>query len=471
MGFVLSKTDYILYRECAKNAWLKVHRPDIYLSYELSEFEKQIIETGNEVDKLAREIFPTAKFQERFEAGGFLAITDIVIENERGIELYEVKATNDVDDKVHIYDLAFQANVIELSLKKLHSMNLVHLNSEYVRFGELELDKLFKKENLTEKIRSLMPEVLEDMKLAQDYLSKEDEPKGPCSCVYKGRSGHCTTFHYSNPHIPDYSIHDLARIGLSKRKLAELVDSNIFHIHEVPEGLELFDIQKNQIWTHVADRPITVKEKIAEELESLIFPLYFLDYETFPAAIPRYNGFSPYNQIPFQYSLHVLHSPDAEPEHKDFIFTDAADPSEHFLKSLQEHIGPKGHVVVWHKGFECSRNKEIATRLPHGKAFMDDLETRIYDLEDIFKKQYHVHKDFRGSSSIKKVSPVMAPELSYKELPIHEGASAANAWNQIAYGSLTEEEKKQMTENLRVYCKLDTYAMYAIWKALYKMVF
>ena len=56
---LLSKTDYILFRECPKNVWYKIHRPEIYNQAELSEFEKAIIETGNEVELVARKLFPT----------------------------------------------------------------------------------------------------------------------------------------------------------------------------------------------------------------------------------------------------------------------------------------------------------------------------------------------------------------------------------------------------------------------------
>ena len=481
----LSKTNYILWRECAKNAWLKIHKPEIYFASELTDFEKQIIETGNEVDELARNILPNAEYQKKFEIDGFLAITDIFVEDKVGVHVYEVKATNEIDKKTHYHDLAFQVSVIEKSGLKVQSANLIHLNAEYMRAGELDLKELFTIENVTDLIREMLPEVEKEMQIAKDYLAGESEPKGPCSCIYKGRSNHCSTFSYSNPNVPNYSVHDLARIGLSKKKLTELIDSGILHPHELPESTELSDIQKNQIWTLVNDRTILSKEAIGEELESLEFPLYFLDYETFPAAIPRFSGYSPYQQIPFQYSLHVLTSLDAEPEHYDFLYTEQNDPSESFAKSLMGHIGPKGSVIVWHKSFECNRNKEIGERVPGSKKFFEEVNARTYDLEDIFKKQHYVHKDFKGSSSIKKILPVLAPTLSYSELEIKEGGTAAESWNRIistqgrtlstdSQGSTLDSgpalDTGKIAQNLREYCKLDTYAMYAVWRELHKLI-
>src|SRR3989344_5423462 len=120
----LSKTDYILWRECPKNTWVKIHKPEIFFAAELSDFEKQIIETGNEVDKLAREIFSGAEFQRKFEADGFHAITDVFMEKKDGAHVYEVKATNEIDKKTHYHDLAFQVNVLQMCGIKVKSANL-----------------------------------------------------------------------------------------------------------------------------------------------------------------------------------------------------------------------------------------------------------------------------------------------------------------------------------------------------------
>ena len=493
---MLTKTNYIIWRDCKKNAWLKVHKPEIYFAHELSAFEQQIIETGNEVELEARKLFPTGVlveekgeaalestekllkenaptiFQAAFMHEGFFAAVDILKfePSTQKYSIYEIKATNDIVKKTHYHDLTFQYALLKRVGLEIDKAHLIHLNPEYVRDGELDLTKLFQIEDLTEDVQEMEDELNEEIALAKEYLESEIEPYGPCDCVYRGRSSHCTTFAYSNPHIPKYGIHDLVQIGISKKKLQELVDGNNFLLREVPETMELSESQKNQIWTYLNDREIISKEAISEEMDKLIFPLYFLDYETFPAALPRFDGFSSYNQIPFQYSLHILKEPESEPGHVDFLYTKSDDPSRAFANSLQEHIGPRGSVIVWHKDFECSRNRELGVRIPDTKSFFDDLEKRIFDLEIIFKKQHYVHKDFKGSSSIKKVLPVLVPDLSYKELAIREGGTAAEKWNQLVTGELSDEEKGLIDENLRAYCKLDTYAMYAIWLELYKLI-
>lgn len=492
----LSKTDYILYRECPKNAWYKIHKPDIFFQSELTEFEKSIIETGNEVELEARKLFPAgiliegrdakareatqdylAKkqevlFQPIFVKDGYLAAVDILKYNPEteGYSVYEVKATSDIDKKTHYHDLTFQVNLLKKCGLKIDKANLIHLNSEYVRSGELSIPELFKIVDVSEEVEGFAGGVDVEMAEALEYVSRDAEPNGRCSCLYKGRSSHCSTFKHINPDVPEYGVHDISRIGNSKAKLKELIDNNIFHLDKIPAGFELTDNQQRQVDAYILNKVFVEKEKIAEEFRSFIFPLYFLDYETFPAAIPRFDGFSPYNQIPFQYSLHILKSADGEPEHREFLYIEAGDPSKAFAESLQKHIGETGSIIIWHKSFECARNDEIAARIPTAKPFMDSLKSRVYDLEDIFKKQYHVHKDYKGSTSIKKILPVLAPKLSYKELEIQEGGSAADAWNKITNGSFNGEEKEKVAADLKEYCGLDTYAMYAIWRALYKLL-
>lgn len=304
---------------------------------------------------------------------------------------------------------------------------------------------------------------------ALKYLSQNSEPKGSCCCIYKGRSRHCSTFQHANPEVPEYSVHDIARIGNSKAKLKELIDNNIFHLDKIPAHIKLSEIQQSQVSAHLSNKVLVDKEKIKEELTTLTFPLYFLDYETFPSAIPRFDGFSSHDQISFQYSVHVLESAESKPKQYEFLYVESNDPSKLFAESLQKNIGNTGSILVWHKSFECCRNNEIAVRIPAMKTFMDSLNDRVYDLEDIFKKQYYIHKDFKGGTSIKSVLPVLVPELSYRELAIQEGGSAAETWNKITSDSFNNAEKEKAISDLRIYCERDTYAMYAIWKKLHNL--
>lgn len=491
----VSKTDYIRYRNCKRDAWVKIHEPAVYHQYPLSEFEKELIKAGKEVEAISNELFPGAikiqgrdekaqektqehlmdktalLFQPVFEKDGFLAIVDTLKFDEKTgkYSIYEVKASNRIKPKEHHYDLAFQFNLLKKCGLDIDKAYLVHLNPEYIRFGAIDPEKLFLIEDLTKVVEDLSEEVAVEMEGAKKYLSQESVPSG-CGCVYKGRSAHCTTFAYSNPGVPEYSVHDLTLIGNSKKRLEELIDSNVLHIHEVPGHIKLTDKQNRQIEAHKSDTILIREDIVKAELSGLHFPLYFLDYETCPAALPRFNGFSPFQQIPFQYSLYVLKSPEDELEHFEFLYTGKGDPSREFAESLEKDIGDSGSIIVWNKTFECGINTQLGERIPEMMPLMEAINNRVYDLMDIFQKQHFIHKDFRGKYSIKKVLPVLVPELTYKDLDIQEGTAASLSWNRLTTELLSEKDKQKIITDLKKYCGLDTLAMYAIWKELHSQL-
>jgi hypothetical protein len=515
MEKTLSKTDFVSYKDCAKNVWVKWHKPDIYKSFPVSDFEKSLGEMGNEVEERARSMFPngflvekrsagaqelTKKlvdektpviFQAVFQTDNFLAATDVLEWNPKTnlYDLYEIKmssteeadidGTKKVDRKKETqfeYDLAFQTNVAEASGLKLGKKYLIRLNKDYIRTGELDFTRgaLFIIEDKSEIIDGIRDGVSIEMKEAYDYLSNKNEPVGPCSCFYKGRSSHCTTFSYSNRgmNIPEYSVHDLNRIGSSKKYLTELLDSGILDISDVPIDERLKTKKLNQVMVHKSGKPMIDVESLKEELDQLVFPLYFLDYETSPKAIPPYSRYKPYQHIVFQYSLHVLRSPEAEPEHYECLILDG-DPSERIAKSLRENIGDKGTVISWFAPFENSRNRELGKMLPEYKTFMDNVVARTYDLMKIVEDQHYVHPDFHGRSSIKKVLPAIFPndpELDYKKLGVKNGTDAIESYRKIVDGELVGVDAKQKKQEMLEYCKLDTYAMYKLWKFFYELV-
>jgi hypothetical protein len=491
----LTKTDYLIYKDCAKNAWLKIHKQDIYYAKPLSVFDQGIIETGNEVDKLARDLFPdgvliedrddfsgTMKlveartsviYQPVFETDLYKVVCDILVWNEENqvYDLYEVKASNSGEnkkakDELYSYDIAFQYLVMKELNLPIGKLNLIRFNNEYVRGFELDLEELFAIEDFTEKVKEIEEIVKTEMKIAYDFLSQETEPFGNCKCITRGRSSHCTTFAYSNPEVPEYSVHDISRIGMSKKKLAELIDSKILLIEDVPEDFELSEKQRNQVEAVQLDKVYINKEEIREFMKNINFPISFLDYETYAAGVPRFAGFSPFNQITFQFSLHISRDAESEPEHKEFIYTENSNPDEAFILAMQEYLPDNGTVIVWNKSFEMNRNRELAKRNPEYKEFLENVNSRVIDLMDVFSEQHYVHPKFKGKTSIKYILPVLAPELSYKVLDIQEGATASDTWNKIVRDEFDADEKKEKTESLKTYCKLDTYAMYAIWKHL-----
>ncbi|MFZ2970214.1 MAG: DUF2779 domain-containing protein [Minisyncoccia bacterium] len=492
----LSKTNFLICLDCAKNAWIKIHKPDIYKKYPLSSFELNIIDTGNQIDELARGLFPDgvtvesrddtelAKelianktpviYQPVFSTNKFITASDIFVWNPdtNVYDLYEVKSSTSSEDgggrntEEYLIDIAFQKIILNEIGVEIGNLNLIRLNKEYVRMGDIDLKELFLIESLIDQVNEKLEDVKRNMEGAYELLSSEVEPSGHCDCIFKGWNSHCTTSEYSNCDLPEYPVHAIARIH--KKKLTELVDNNIFDIHDVPEDFELSDNQRRQVDTAQAGKKYIDENGISEFLQTMKYPLAFLDYETYPSAIPKYNGYRPYQQIPFQFSLHIIESPDGKLTHHDFIYANQGCPDKYFAEALKKHLPKTGSVVVWNEKFEKGINKQIGERLPDYKDFMEGVNNRVVDLMVPFfgKTTMYDHPEFKGSASIKYVLPALVPNLSYKNMHIQEGGAASDTWNRIVSGEYSEDDKKMKIKALKDYCHLDTLAMVEIWRVL-----
>jgi Domain of unknown function(DUF2779) len=491
----ISKTDYVLWRECPRNAWLKLHRPDIYHAIELTEFEQSVIDAGIETEILARKLFPggvlvtgsksnaqekTAElidlktpklFQPLFENEDLLAAVDVLeIDGPTGeYAIHEIKSSTRLRDE-HLYDLAFQVVLLRKTGRKVGRACLLHLNPRYIRQDELDLEQLFVSVDASSLVNEIAERVEAEMQDARAYLLTETEPKGPCSCLYKGRSRHCTTFQYSNPSVPEYGVHDITRIGNRPELLKQLVDVGILTLDKIPSDVKLTEPQRIQIQVYRSGETIIDKEAINREFGDLNYPLHFIDYETYAPALPSFKGFGPYEPIPLQYSLDIVGSPGEGPIHCDFLYQGQDDPTQSFLDSLKQHVGNFGAIIVWNKSFESQVSDLIARRVPQARDYLAEVNDRMYDLKDVFAKQCFVHRDLLGKASIKRVLPVLVPKLTYSNLPIQNGAAASLAWSQLLSAELSDKERAELFRQLREYCALDSYGMVAIWRALLSLV-
>jgi len=488
----LSKSDFLKYQTCPSYLWLWKHKKDV-VPVDEEEAINRRLEQGNEVERYARKLFASAVLVETkgrqakqeteklaadgvktifqatvFTNTGLLAMADVITFDEatQTWTLYEVKSTNSIKPE-HIYDTAFQRVAFEEAGYKIGNVGVIHLNKDYVRRGELEPSKLLVRTDITEKVEKILPTIRQQVNDALELIERADEPKG-CSCRLKTKSGHCPTFHYLNPDIPEYSVFNISRIG--GKNLALLIDGEIHNVHDVPDDIKLSIPQRNQIEVAKSQQPLVSKSDIDELLNELEYPLYFLDYETVSTALPLFDGCTPFQQIPFQYSLHVLRQPDGELEHYEYLSESGKEiPMPELLATMRQQIGDKGSVIVWYKVFETGRNSEMAKAYPEYAEFLEGVNNRVFDLMEVFSKQHYVHHKFNGSSSIKAVLPVLVPEFSYKELDIQNGAIASIRWYDAAVGNMTDEQAKNTFASLLKYCCLDTLAMVKIYEYLNRL--
>jgi hypothetical protein len=498
MGFgnfmYITKTDYLEYTFCAKNLWLMKHKRELFEGVELSEFEKKIIEEGNLADEAARHLFPEGKlieivgvnsvgqtqnllsmnpgtlFQGGFMMDTFFVQADILHWNAvlDGWELYEVKATNDVKRQVphhHVNDLAFQKTVIEGSGLKIVKCGVIHLNSEYRQVGEnVNYKKLFIVADLTDEVLESQDLIKEQMGELKKFLLGPEQ-KG-CDCLYRGRNAQCTTFSYSNPQVPEYSVHDINRIGGSKKLFYDWIDRGVYSLEDIDNPEKLKGAKKLQYEAYIAGKPLINHEGISEMLGELHFPLQFFDYEGYSSAIPRFAGFGAYEQVPFQYSLHTMYE-DGTLEHKEFLVREpVGDFTLPLIERMHKDMDPSGTVISWYSTYEKQRNNKLAELHPEFAEFIERMNDGMFDLMTVFSKGFYVDSLFKGSASIKRVLPVIVPELTYKALGIQKGDQAIERWEKMIDEKTSLKEKEQIAKDLLEYCKLDTFAMVAIYRFL-----
>ncbi len=486
----LSKSEYMMFLRHPAWLWLKKHdkgklpSPDANLQaifdagYEFEQYAEKRFPKGitlgfNNYDeylslprrtKEALDNGARTIFQGRFESDKITCICDIVDQIEKNVvDLYEIKSSTKVKPE-HYPDLAFQVVVLESAGFKIRKIAIIHVNNEYVREGEVNFAKLSIATDVTNKVRKIIEETKSNIQLALKIINLSKLPNPSPRYAKLGAFREWLKIYKAlGNKIEPYSIYNL--IAPSTKLIGCLEDLGISLIENIPEDFNLTLKQLAQVTATKNNKRIINKEKIKDFIKTLTYPLYFLDYETAMSVIPLYNGTKSYQQIPFQYSLHVINKKGDEPKHSEYLHKNDNHPVPDLLDKLSKDIGPTGTILVWYKSFEMGRNKEMAQMFPEFSNFLEDVNRRIIDLMEPFASGLFIDKDFLGSASIKHVLPVIVPSLNYKELDVQEGSSAQRLWMNSVLRNKNVNKDKVFCDLIE-YCKMDTLAMVEIWKVL-----
>lgn len=434
---ILSKSTFIYGCQCPKRLWLHKFKPNE--RDEMDEAQSAIFQSGTDVGMLARDLFPdgvdaspetpylyqqsvadtaryiseghTIIYEAAFQYNGVMAAMDILVQQNGKWYAFEVKGTLDVKEQ-HQLDAALQYYVITNAGLPLEDISILHLNREYVRHGDLDVQQLFTSTSVLEKVISLQPLIqLKETEL-KNVLQLKDEPD-----VVPGNQ--C-----SKPYPCDF-------IGYCSKDLQE--EENIeeeFHFN---------------------------REEIGRFLTNIIYPISFMDFETWMAAVPEQDGHWPYRQIPFQYSLHIKHYFDEEIKHLFFLADGPHSPQLQFALELISAVPKHGSVIVYNKTFENMILNQLKEEFEELAPAIKNIQERMVDLMSPFRKHYRTPM-MQGSYSIKYVLPALVPELSYAELAIGNGGTASAAFYNLKYETDAAAIETTRTALLE-YCKLDTWAM------------
>ena len=498
MSLSFSKSKYCGLWQCPKIAWLRKYKPD-EITVDGSVLAR--MESGNIVGDLAMGLFGdfvevTAYNGEKidiskmientkaemakdtpviceasFDFNGLYCAVDILRKDGDGWAIYEVKSSTHEDKQVYAADVAYQKYVLESCGVNVTGTYLVCINNEYIFDGILDIHQLFKIADISEAVFFESATIKTNLNVAELILKSENEPpidlSTACNNPYR-----CSFWKYCSKHIPSPSVFDLYKMNFSK-KIDYYKNGKIRYEDLINDSKITNEKQIRQMSFHLKEQGTHIdKAGISEFLDTLSYPIYFLDFETIQPVIPEFIGTKPYAQIPFQYSLHYIEKEGGELKHKDFLAESGKDPRRALAEKLCEDIPLNVCVTAYNKGFECTRIKELAETYPDLADHLLNIESNIKDLLVPFQSGYYYNKAMGGSFSIKSVLPAIFPddpELNYKNLDqIHNGGEAMSIFPKIK--DMPKEEQETTRHNLLKYCELDTYAMVKIWEELRRVV-
>lgn len=487
----LSKSRFVAGLQCEKRLWLQVHARELAAPVDAS--QQAVFDAGAEVGRQAHRLFPggvlvaeaydrheaavertralladpwvPAVFEAAFSHEGVRIRVDVLERLGAGrFGLREVKSTGSVKDE-HRPDVAVQLFVLEGCRLDIASVELVHVDTSYVRGADgVDWRRFFARADLTAEARAALPSVRARVAELHAVLARAAAPEvapwrhctRPYGCEFQA---HC------HRDLPEDWVLGLLR--LTERAAEELRARGIERIRDIPDDVALNVLQR-RVRDAVATREPYVGAELAAALAQAGPPALYLDLETVAPAIPIWPGTRPYQAVPFQWSLH-RQDLGGRLDHWRFL-ADAsagADPRRAFAESLLEAVEahPLLPILVY-SSYESRILRELAGELPDLAHRLCAVGDRLVDLHRIV--QAHVyHPGFGGSLSLKSVAPALVPGFGYGDLEeIADGSAAQQAFARLLAGGAGAEDAQRTRAALFAYCQRDTLALVELHRAL-----
>ncbi len=483
MGSTISKSKYMNGLQCSRLLWFVINSPD-----ELPKIEEDkqfIFDQGHEIGNCAKKLFPegvevphdnnsieatrkcvsqrNAIFEGAFSHKGTFAKVDILkpVNNDEW-DIIEVKSSTKVKDE-NIEDVAFQRFVIEGAGLRVRQCHQIYVNNEYIRDGDIDPQGFLSKQDITDRVAEKIGHVEDNIIGMQKVIALEKPPMVPigphCNNPYGcPLSGRCWSF------LPEHNVTELYYFG---QKSYEMLNKGILSIRDLPAEVKISDKQKIQMNAITTATPFIDKEGIRKFLKSLEYPVYCLDFETLNVAIPPFDKARPYQKIPFQFSIHLIHERGSDAESHNFLADGRKNFAPELIKALRV-IGSKGTVLAYNMSFEKQVLKVLGELSPKDADWLEGVSGRLKDLIEPFRAFSYYHPSQHGSCSLKAVLPVLTGK-SYKEMEIGEGEMASIKYYLTHFRDSAREEKEKVRQALLEYCNLDTEGMVAILLKLEEM--
>lgn len=468
----LSKSKIMAGLQCRKRLWLEVHKPELA---EISAATEQLFLGGHFVGAAAQGLHPggiqietegdlaealrqtrqlllaspeSTLFEATFQHAGVLVRADIFSTKSGIRRLVEVKSATTLKDN-YVPDAAVQHWVLKGAGFAPDTVELAHIDNSFVYSGGNDYQGLFRHCDLMEQVRGMEAEVegwVEDFK----RVLGGDEPKievgSQCAQPYP-----CPFLSHCNPAASqtEYPVSILPR---GSRVAASLASEGYNDLRGVPEG-RLDNPTHERIRQATVTGQAELDPAAAAFMRGHSYPRYFLDFETIQFAVPVWKGTRPYQQIPYQWSCHI-EAAHGGIEHREYLDTTGEDPSRGLAESLIEAVGNTGPIFVY-GAFEGGQIRGLIDRFPDLACELEAVLGRLVDLIPR-AREYYYHPGMKGSWSLKRVLPTIAPQLKYDALEVQDGGMAGLAYLEAIHPETTIEKREAIRQALLEYCARDT---------------
>lgn len=430
MGYRLTKSKLLSFRQCPKRLWLEVYRPELA---EVSAEAEQAFEQGDEVAAVARTLYgegpviewdPSgvgavektraviAKTSQRpiYEATflyeDVLVCTDVLIPLSGGVKVVELKSAASIKD-VDREDCAIQSWVLLESGLHLQGFHLAHVNNRFVYAGDGQYQGLLAEVPINAEVKALAQQVPRWVELAKVVLGKKTVPRIPvgaqCNKPYI-----CPFVRHCWPQEAEYPLSCLPNL----RGLSDVLAEEGYHdIRDIPEG-RLDTLLQERVRRVTASGEPELDPEAREFARNLGYPRYYLDFETISFAVPIWAGVRPYQSLPVQWSCHIERQ-DGVLDHAEFLDLSGEAPMRAAIEQLIETLSDRGPVLTY-SHYEKRILQEATVLFPDLMPAIDLIIDRLVDLLPVLQKHYY-HRDMKGSWSIKAVYRRLIPACPTKK--------------------------------------------------------
>ena len=411
----LSKSTFLRGLKCHKSLYLYKH---FYkLRDEISSSQQAIFNQGTDVGVLSQQLFPNGvdasppnhyKLQESvlktkqfieagekiiyeatFQYNGVIVALDILVNDEEGWKAFEVKSSTEVKP-IYINDAAIQYYTIINSGIELKDISIIHINNQYTKQVTIDINQLFTINSVFNDIQGLQLEIPEQIKKFNEVIKQVSVPSidiGPhCGSPYA-----CDFMGQCWKHIPEYSIFNISRLNGNKK--FDLYNQGIITFEQLNvSSAHLNGKQQLQVISELEQKQFIDTVNIQNFVNSIEYPIYHLDFETMTSAVPIYDNSRPYQQLVFQYSLHIEQQ-NGVIEHKEYLAeaNPTIDPRDAFVEQLINDCGTSGDVLVYNVGFERGKLNDLITLYPEYAYEINNIISRLKDLMTPFQKEMVLH--------------------------------------------------------------------------------